>query len=62
MTFNQKLVDKLNWLESEGFNLYFDEFAQTWEIMSKDEDYSLTCPNKEHAIIMAFGDLTNLKY
>ncbi len=47
----------LNWLESAGFNLYFDEKRLEWEIMNEESDWFLTDENKYQLIHQAFNHL-----
>jgi hypothetical protein len=51
----------LNWLESEGFFLWWDEVNKTWELLNNNEDcqYSLVCEDKFRIIEQAFHDLAH---
>jgi hypothetical protein len=54
-----KLPQMLIYLESIGFNLYYDDQTGLWECMSEEEIYFATDSNKEEAIRAVFYHVIN---
>lgn len=60
MYFPQEVLEKaINWLESEGYYLWYDGDSKLWAIINESEDveYALTGEDKYRIIVQAYHDL-----
>jgi hypothetical protein len=56
---NSQLESALKWLESEGFNLWYDEKTKLWTLINEDEecDYIRSDADKMKLIADSFANL-----
>ena len=68
ITFTERLGQMLNWIESEGYALWYDDEINEWNLLYtetdenynpivKDKGYSVSCADKNRCIMQGFSDL-----